>query len=245
MSNIISRTIKRLKGRSGNDVEPVSRIRCVSKDDYLAAFQMTLGEWLIHHQQNVVFKHCNWMGIRAVKSPLDAWIYQEILFEVQPDVLVEIGSLYGGTTLYFAHLMDLLGKGQVISVDIDRSRYEAKHDRIVDITGDSSSDEVVEQVARLCEGKRVLVLHDGDHTREQVTKDLAAYAPLVSVGSYLIIEDGIVDLFEPGDGLGWRRDGPLAAVEEFITANPNFVVDEQRERYIMTYNPRGYLKRVK
>jgi cephalosporin hydroxylase len=119
-----------------------------------------------------------------------------------------------------------------------------EHPRIVQVTGDSSSSGVVERVTELCRGKRVLVMHDGDHHKEHVLRDLECYAGLVSPGSYFIVEDGIVDLFEPGDGLGWHPDGPLAAVEEFLAGNDEFVVDESRERYLLTYNPRGYLKKV-
>jgi cephalosporin hydroxylase len=215
------------------------------RKEYRGKFRMRLAEWLIRHQTDIVFKQCTWMGVKALKNPLDAWIYQEIVHEVQPDVIIEIGSHAGGSTLFFAHLCDLIGKGTVISLDIDRTHYSVEHPRIIPITGDSSSSEVTSQVFPLCEGKRVLVAHDGDHTKEQVLKDLAAYSPLVSVNSYFIVEDGIVDLFRPGDRLGKFEDGPLAAVDEFLSANTDFVVDSSRERYILTYNPHGFLKRIR
>jgi cephalosporin hydroxylase len=185
------------------------------------------------------------MGVRALKNPFDAWIYQEIIYDVKPDVIVEIGSAEGGSTLYFANLLDILGKGMVISIDIDRSKYGVKHDRIVVITGDSSSQEVIAKITKLCHGKCVLVVHDGDHHREQVLKDLRSYSKLVSVNSYFIVEDSIVDLFKPGDGLGQWYEGPLKAIEQFISETSNFVVDKERERYILTYNPKGFLKRIR
>jgi cephalosporin hydroxylase len=89
-----------------------------------------------------------------------------------------------------------------------------------------------------------MVIHDADHRKEQVLSDLERYAPLVTAGNYLIIEDGIVDLFRPGNGLGTWTDGPLAATDEFLRTNPHFQVDSERERYLMTYNPRGFLRRV-
>lgn len=214
-------------------------------EPYRSRFNMKLAQWMPYHQNRIVIDHCYWMGVKAQKNPCDAWIYQEIIYEVKPDVIIEIGSREGGTTLYFANLLDLLGKGQVISIEIDRSDYHLRHDRIVEFTGDSSSDAIVLPVHELCRGKSVLVIHDGDHTRKQVIKDLRAYHDLVSVGSYLIIEDGVIDLFRPGDGIGMFEAGPLAATEEFLADHPNFVVDSSRERYIMTYNPRGFLKRVR
>jgi cephalosporin hydroxylase len=185
------------------------------------------------------------MGVEAAKNPLDAWIYQELLFEVRPQVLVEIGSFKGGTTLFFAHLFDLLGEGLVVSVDIDRTQFAARHERIVTVTGDSSSSDVIGQVRALCKGKRTIVVHDGDHRKGQVLADLALYAPLVTPGSYLVVEDGVIDLFRPGDGIGTFEPGPLQAVEAFVAANPDFEIDESRERYLLTYNPKGYLRRIR
>lgn len=207
---------------------------------------MTLREWLEYHQSKITFEQCTWMGVQAWKNPLDAWIYQEILCEVRPDVVVEVGSAFGGGTLYLAHILDLLGSGTVVSVDIDRSRFQADHPRIATVTGDSAAPETIEEVTRLCKGKRVLVIHDADHRRPKVLADLACYAPLVSVGSYLIVEDGIVDLFHPHELMGVSYPGPLEATEEFLGSNlgASFEVDESRERYLLTYNPRGFLRRT-
>jgi len=215
------------------------------RKDYRKRFRQSLRQWLLYHQSRIVFEKCSWMGVRALKNPLDAWIYQEIIYEVKPDVIIEIGSAEGGGTLYLANLLDLIGKGIVISIDIDRSKYNVAHDRIVTFTGDSSSPEVVAKVSKHCSGKKVIVLHDGEHSKEQVTKDLHNYADFVSVDSYFIVEDGIVDLFKPKDCLGGRRDGPLVAVEQFLDKNKDFIVDTERERYILTYNPKGFLRRVK
>lgn len=218
---------------------------CLSKAEYQQCLDMTLREWLIFHQKNLVADKCHWMGVTAWKNPLDAWVYQEIIYETKPDIIIEIGSAYGGSTLYFANLLDLIGKGMVISVDFDRSNYNVKHDRIITITGDSSSTDVLGKVSDLCDGKTVLVVHDGNHDKEQALRDLDAYSKFVSVNSYLIIEDGIVDILDFGEEHWQIIDGPLAATEEFMKDNTEFVVDTKRERYILTYNPKGYLKRVK
>lgn len=183
------------------------------------------------------------MGRRALKNPIDSWVYQEILFEARPDVVVEIGSADGGSTLFFAHMLDLIGHGEVISVDIDRSTYLCEHPRVSEVTGDSG--QVADDVARMCEGKRALVVHDGNHDREPVLRDLRLYAPLVAVGSYLIVEDSVMDLFWDGDGMGAPQEGPLPAIEQFVAENPGFEIDASRERYLLTYNPCGFLKRVR
>jgi cephalosporin hydroxylase len=211
---------------------------------YQRMLDMTLREWLLYHHRHIHDGGCQWMGVRALKNPLDAWMYQEILWAVRPEVLVEIGSADGGSTLYFAHLFDALGHGQVLSVDVARDTYKVDHPRVATITGHSSAPEVVADVYARCLGRTVLVVHDGDHHKAQVLRDLRAYADLVSVGSYFIVEDGIVDLFGPFDGLGWVDDGPLSASEEFLREHAEFQVDESCERYLITYNPRGFLKRV-
>jgi cephalosporin hydroxylase len=229
------RTSHRLKGR----YPPVP------KPEFRRQFGDTIPAWLhYHHYEILKSRAVTWMGVPTLKNPLDAWIYQEILFEVRPQVVVEIGSWSGGSTLFFAQLLDLLGGGQVISIDIDRTPYRVRHPRIVEITGDSGSPEVHAQVGPLCAGKSTLVVHDGNHGREAVLKDLHTYAQWVSVGSYLIVEDGIVDVFE-GRGLGSDSgEGPLLAVDEFLLQRRDFAVDASRERYRITYNPRGYLKRL-
>jgi len=206
---------------------------------------MPLREWLAYHQREIVFDQCRWMGVPALKNPLDAWIYQEILWDVRPDVLIEIGSHSGGSTLYFAHLMDILDHGQVVSIDIDRSRFRVEHARITALTGDCAAPEIVGKVAALCHGRKVIVIHDGDHRRPAVRRDLELYAGFVSPGSYLIVEDGILDLFPPGDDFGWLAEGPLPAIDDFLAAHPEFEVDVARERYIVTYNPKGFLRRLR
>jgi cephalosporin hydroxylase len=207
---------------------------------------MSLREWLIHHQKEIVYESMTWMGMKIWKNPLDAWIYQEILNEVRPEVVVEIGSQYGGSTRYFADLLELMGKGMVISIDPYRNEYALSHKRVLALTGKSSDRDILAQVEERCEGQSVFVIQDGNHNRAQVLEDLESYSQFVSVGSYFVVEDGIVDLFHTEDGLGFgeEKPGPLAATEEFLKHHPEFIPDMSRERYILTYNPKGFLKRI-
>ena len=103
-------------------------------------------------------------------------------------------------------------------------------------------------MTELCRGKKVLVIQDGAHDKKSVLRDMHNYAPLVNVGGYLVVEDGIGDLYKPGElfgldyGLG---EGPLTAIMEFLRGRDDFVSDKSRERYLITAHPRGYLKRIK
>ena len=205
---------------------------------------MRVDEWILYHHKKVLFSKPSYMGIPIQKNPMDAWIYQEIIHEVRPEILLEIGSGMGSSSLYFAHLFDLLGEGTVVTVDQDRSYFRVSHPRIVLVTGDSNSDEVRRQIYDLCEGKRVMIIHDANHTCESVARDLELYSPLVPPDSYFVVEDGISDLFSPTDGLGVWEDWGYHAAVNFAATHPNWKIDLERERYIFTYNPHGYLKRL-
>ena len=163
---------------------------------------------------------------------------------MRPDIVVEIGNAHGGGTLFLAHMLELIGNGVVIGIDIDHGKCAVKHDRIEFWTGDSRDPRMVERATRTCDGKKTLIIHDGDHSKEAVLADLRAYAPLVSVESYFIVEDGVIDRFPAGSGIGTGEPGPLAAIDTFLAENENFDVDTDRERYLITYNPNGFLKRV-
>lgn len=205
-----------------------------------------------HHREMMGGQQTYWLGHRALKHPMDAWIYQEILYEVKPDIIIELGNRIGGSTLFLAGICELLGHGRVLAVDIDHSRFTASHPRIELITGDCGTQTVLDAVRNRCAGQTVLVIHDADHSKNAVLRDLRNFSPLVSLGSYYIVEDSIhgVKGFNGGSGTGagpfliLRQDTPLQAIEQFLKESHDFVVDESRERYILTSNYRGYLRRV-
>jgi len=202
-----------------------------------------LRRWFIRYQTQVMFDRVSWMGLTARKMVLDAWVYQQIIHEVRPEIVIEIGNAEGGSTRFLANMLDLVGAGEVIAVDIDHSIFQGHHPRISLVTGDSAAPDTLASVEELARGRQGLVIHDGDHTREHVLADLRAYAEFVRPGCYFIVEDTIIDLFRAGDGLG-GVNGPLGAVEQFVQEDPRFQIDEAREYFLLTYNPRGYLKRV-
>lgn len=194
----------------------------------------------------------SWMGVPTRKFVTDLWIYQELLHERKPEIIVEIGSLFGGTTLYLAHLCDLMDNGRVISVDLTRQVYQVSHPRITEITGTSGDPEIIAEVQSLCRNKTTMVIHDGSHIYEQVLNDLTQFAPLVSRGQYLIVEDGVVDIFKNVTGTLGRTyhenfpsGGPLKALDAFLRQFPEqFEIDDTRERFLITAAPRGYLLRT-
>jgi cephalosporin hydroxylase len=183
-----------------------------------------------------------WLGAQALKNPLDLWVYQEIMVETQPELVVETGTYRGGSAFFLASLCDLLGAGEIVSIDIEpvRDDYPA-HPRITYLGGRSSTDpDVVADVRSRAEGKRALVILDSDHSQAHVEAELAEYAGLVPVGGYMIVEDSNIGQI--------RKDllpGPLEAIETFLGRTNEFEIDRTREKFLITFNPSGYLRRVR
>lgn len=212
----------------------------------------TVKDWLGYHQVNVhqgslhgsPHLQQTWLGRTTWKNPLDCWIYQEIIYETKPEAVVEIGVGHGGSTLYLASLLELVGKphATVVGVDTDLSRVaDLQHPRIQLIGGGCLHPETIRQVTRMCKKRRTMVIADCDHRKDHVLEELRVYSRLVSVGCYYIVEDGICDVMD------WPPvPGPQAACKEFLRDNVSFVNDAvQREKYLITYNFDGYLKRVR
>ncbi len=183
-----------------------------------------------------------WMGVAALKCPFDLWVYQEILHELRPDLILETGTARGGSALFLASMFDLLGSGAVVSIDIVRRPEWPTHPRVTYLTGSSTSGPILEEVRRrTAAASRVMVILDSDHRKDHVLEELTAYAPLVTKGSYLIVEDTNINGRPVFPGFG---PGPGEAVDDFLAANPSFERDLQRERFFVTFNPGGYLRRV-
>jgi cephalosporin hydroxylase len=193
------------------------------------------------YYDTAVWKDTYWLGVRTQKCPLDLWVYQEILHETRPDLILETGTAHGGSALYLASVCDLLGRGEVVTVDISPVEGRPQHDRITYLTGSSTADEVVGEVERLAtDHERVLVILDSDHSRDHVLDELRIYSRLVSPGSYLVVEDSNVNGHPV---LAEHGPGPMEALEEFLAESDEFEVDAAREKFFLTFNPRGYLRK--
>ncbi len=202
----------------------------------------TVRDWTAALQQQIM-SSTRYAGIPTVKSPLDAWIYQEIIWERKPQYIVEIGNWCGGSLLMLAHWLDAIGHGVVIGVDIDHSRIAPlvrAHPRIHLVMGDAV--EVGLHVWSLIKpDTEVLVIEDSSHEYAQTLQVLHAYEGLVKPGGYFIVEDTIC---WHGLDVG-PRPGPWEAVQAFLAEQPGcWAVDRQRERFGVTWNRDGYLKRL-
>ena len=189
---------------------------------------------------SLVWQKITWLGVPILKNPMDLFIYQEILHEVKPDTIIECGTAAGGSALYLASICDLMGHGKVITIDINGYAEARKHPRITYLVGSSVSPDILDQAKGIAEGK-ILVILDSDHTKDHVSKEIALYSPLVSSGSYLIVEDTCIN-FDPM--YNDHGPGPREAVEEFMKTSKDFVVDKEREKLLSTFNPGGYLRKM-
>lgn len=182
-------------------------------------------------------------GIKAIRCPFDYVIYQMIIWEVKPDLIIEIGTNTGGGALYLADLLDLTGQGEVHSIDltIKSSPAVAAHNRIKLFSGGWEAYDLA-----LATGfERVLIIEDASHLYEHTAGALEKFHDLVTPGSYFIVEDGIVN------ELGLEKEyhgGPLKAIREFLPKHPEYVVDRKWCDFFgvnATFNVKGYLKKVK
>lgn len=197
---------------------------------------------LYYEKEESTWKNTSWLGVPIQKCPLDCWIYQEILTELRPHMIVETGTNRGGSALFLASLCDLLGAGHVITIDIEQFENRPTHPRITYLVGSSTDPAVVAEVhQRVAGASPVMVILDSDHSEAHVARELDLYSPLVTESSYLIVEDTNINGHPV---LPTSGPGPMESVETFVRKNPSFVVDRTREKFFMTFNPSGHLRRT-
>ena len=187
--------------------------------------------------------HVTYRGISAIRCPFDYVMYQMIISEIRPDLVIEIGTNHGGGALYIADLMDKIEQGIIHTMDIvDKTGELVKnHQRIKRFLGGWQGYDIKEASGF----KKILVIEDASHMYEDTFGALRKFSPIVSVGSYFIVEDGIVN--ELGREKGFNG-GPLRAIREFLAENKNFTVDRAYCDMFgrnATFNVNGYLKRMK
>ena len=201
----------------------------------------------------------SWMGRPIIAYPQDMIAMQEIIWEVQPDLIIETGIAHGGSIIYYASLLELIGKnGRVLGIDIDirahnRALIEGHpmYKRIDMIEGSSIDPHIAEQVYAVAQNyQNILVCLDSNHTHDHVLQELHLYSKLVSKDSYCVVFDTIVEFlptdYMPG-GRPWNPgDSPHSAVSDFLNTTDHFVVDSSIDnKLLVSVAPGGYLKRIK
>ncbi len=207
-----------------------------------ANLEMTLREWIERYQREIVFDQVHYRGVQTWKNVLDLWVLQEILWETAVDTVIEIGVRHGGTTLWLADMLRTFRADDalVIAIDLEPPAIQLPPE-VRFINGDSIAPTTVEKARGLAAGRKALVIADGNHAAGHVLQEMRLYGPLVAEGSYFIAEDGIVDVME------WKEftPGPTVAAHQFVAENDAFIMDRSREKFLLTYAPDGFLKRVR
>ena len=186
----------------------------------------------------------HWLGYVIQKSSFDLMAFHNLLYDIKPDILVETGTWHGGSALFYATIMDAINHGQIITIDNWAWRCRPQHQRIGYVAGSSVDKKIIDTVkSYTCQVPRVIVFLDSDHNGDHVYKELDAYAPMVTVGSYCIVEDTNINGHPIRPNWG-PHGGPWEAVHDWLPKHPEFRIDHNPQP-IYTNNPDGWLLRVK
>jgi cephalosporin hydroxylase len=246
MKNYIARSDAKLTLDSGGERTTVDLYSQEGLD-------MLSNLWIKSAAEHRLMYEPTWLGRPIIQFPTDILMIQEMLWKTRPDVVIETGIAHGGSLVLSASILELIGNGKVIGIDIEirphnRVAIEAhplKH-RIELIEGSSVAPETLDAVKKAIIGaKTVLVVLDSNHTEAHVLKELELYAPLVTPGSYLVAHDGaqawVWDI--PGGKPEWKDDHPLNAIHKFLGNHPEFTIDPHWNRFGITSSPDGFLKK--
>lgn len=197
---------------------------------------------LYYENSHRTWKNTFFLGFPVQKCPLDLWIYQEIIFKIKPDLIIETGTADGGSALYLAVMCDLIENGEVITIDIEKRELLPQHKRLSYLVGSSISQDIIARVSKMAaDKKRTLIILDSDHGKEHVYNEILMYKNFTSIGSYIIVEDTNIN---GNPVLNEFGPGPCEAVSQFLIENQNFIIDSSCEKFYFSFNHGGYLKRV-
>jgi len=210
-------------------------------------------------------------GVTIQKFPFDYVMYQMIIHEVRPDLIIEIGTMHGGSALYLADLLEIMkiDGGEVHTIDLINPKERKDREDIINDYGLDPNEEIdypeiIDAHPRIktfnggyknydltnCKGfKKILVIDDGSHIREEVLEVMDKFKKLIGVGSYLIIEDGnALDVSVQPELVNRYNGGPLMAIHKFLSENDEFRIDFRWCDMFginATFNTYGYLKKIK
>lgn len=191
--------------------------------------------------KNGSYENTRWMGVQAAKCPMDMWVYQELMHAMKTELLIETGTLMGGSALFFAHMFDVMGRGKVITVDLVKQDNLPKHPRIHYLSGSSTDPGVLTQIREHSnQSDSTMVILDADHKADYKLKELNAYSEFVTAGNYMIAEDSAFDYYPAWPEYG---PGPATAVRDFMQTNDQFEVDRKQEKHLITFAPMAFLKK--
>lgn len=232
-------------------------INSMSKDHDLKNLSRT---WFKASEKYEYSYHFTWLGRPIIQYPQDVIALQEIIWKVKPDLIIETGIAHGGSLIFSASMLELIGHGKVLGIDIDIREHNKKeienhpmYKRIKMIEGSSISDDIVKKVYKFAKGKsRILLFLDSNHTHDHVLTELNLYSPLIHKDSYIVVLDTIIEDISVISSTSinkrsWGKgNNPKTAVKEFLKINKRFKIDKEIEnKLLITVAPSGYLKCIR
>jgi cephalosporin hydroxylase len=229
----------------------------MKKDNHLVNLTR---KWIKASEKYEYSYHFTWLGLPIIQYPQDIIATQEIIWKVKPDLIIETGIARGGSLIFSASILELIGHGEVMGIDIDIRNHNRRaiknnpmYKKISMIQGSSISEEVVKKVYEFSKGKkRILVFLDSNHSHDHVLKEMKFYSPLIRKGGYMVVFDTVIeDISKPkSKGIrdrSWGKgNNPKTAVKEFLKTNDRFEIDKEIEnKLLITVAPSGYLKCIK
>ena len=231
--------------------ENKKNIELMNKDSKLKKMTRSWFDLAFKHQYSY---HFTWLGRPIIQFPQDMIALQEIIWDVKPDIIIETGIAHGGSLIFSASMLQLIGRGKVIGIDIDIRKHNKdeikKHPlykRIKMIEGSSVDPKIIKKVfSAVKHKKKIMVFLDSNHTHEHVLKELEAYSSLVKKGSYIIVFDTMVEDMPKNSfpNKPWnKKNNPKTAVREFLKKNKRFKVNKEfEEKLLITSSPDGFLQ---
>lgn len=211
-------------------------------------------KWIRTAWENKMDYEVSWFGVPIIQNPYDMVLMQELIFKIKPDVIIEAGIAHGGSLIFYASLLKLLGKGRVIGIDIDIRRHNKKvlikHPFIENVTmiqGSSIDKSVIKKINKLIKSSdTVLVILDSNHTYEHVYQELNLYKDFVTNNSYFVVFDTFMPKLDKlkGAARDVKINNPLRAVEKFLSENKNFIIDKDYNKFFVSSAPNGFLKKI-
>jgi cephalosporin hydroxylase len=251
MTKIIKDPVTKFSEERKSDIDKMAQ----DKD-----FQKKSMEWILHANKYKYVYNFKWMGQPIIKFPADIIVQQEIMWKLKPDLIIETGIAHGGSILFSASMIEMMGvNGEVVAIDIDIREHNKKlieeHPMYKNITmyeGSSIDLKIFEKVKKHIKNKKcVMVILDSNHTHEHVLEELKLYAPLVTLDSYCIVLDTFVEYLPKGyssqhDKRPWDvGNNPYTAMKTFLKNNDNFLIDKDlSNKGMITETIDGYLKRI-
>jgi cephalosporin hydroxylase len=231
-------------------------IKRMGKDN---EFEKISQQWFLHSLKHEYSYHFEWLGLPIIQYPQDIIAYQEIIWNVKPDLIIETGIARGGSLVLSASILQLIGKGQVLGIDIDIKKENLKKiethvlkKRIKMIQGSSTDKNIIKQIKKIAKNKKkIMVVLDSNHTHEHVLKELESYSQFVKKGCYIIVFDTIIEdipqrIAKKSKRLWGKGNSPKSAVKEFLKKNSRFIIDTRiSDKLQISVAPSGYLKCIK